>query len=103
MIYLVQQFYPYSYINHQSIRSEIADELNRSELLDESLSNLLKTISNSDLVDMSANELLEAIKENDNQIHEAADVFYHLLVLLEGSGIKIEDVMKELKERQNGI
>ena len=48
-------------------------------------------------------ELVEAIQKNDNQIHEAADVLYHLLVLLEGSGIQIEDVMKELKKRQNGI
>ena len=45
-------------------------------------------------------ELIEAIQKNDNQVHEAADVLYHLLVLLEGSGIKIEDVMKELKKRQ---
>ncbi len=48
-------------------------------------------------------ELIEAIQKNDNQVHEAADALYHLLVLLEGSGIKIEDVMKELKERQNRI
>ena len=48
-------------------------------------------------------ELIEAIQKNDNQVHEAADVLYHLLVLLEGSGIKIEDVMQELKRRQNGI
>ena len=48
-------------------------------------------------------ELIEAIQKNDNQVHEAADVLYHLLVLLESSGIKIEDVMKELRKRQNGI
>ena len=48
-------------------------------------------------------ELIEAIQKNDNQVHEAADVLYHLLVLLEGSGIKIEDIMQELKKRQNGI
>ena len=48
-------------------------------------------------------ELIEAIQKNNNEVHEAADVLYHLLVLLEGSGIKIEDVMKELKKRQNGI
>ena len=48
-------------------------------------------------------ELIEAIQKNDNQAHEAADVLYHLLVLLEGSGVKIEDVMQELKKRQNGI
>ena len=48
-------------------------------------------------------ELVEAIRKNDNQVHEAADVLYHLLVLLEGSEIKIEDIMQELKKRQNGI
>ncbi len=48
-------------------------------------------------------ELIEAIANNNNQVHEAADVLYHLLVLLEGSGVKIEDVMEELKKRQNGI
>ena len=48
-------------------------------------------------------ELIEAIQKNNNEVHEAADVLYHLLVLLEGSGIKIEDVMKELKKRQNGV
>ena len=48
-------------------------------------------------------ELIAAIQKNNNEVHEAADVLYHLLVLLEGSGIKIEDVMQELKKRQNGI
>ena len=48
-------------------------------------------------------ELIEAVENNTNKIHEAADVLYHLLVLLEGSEIKIEDVMQELKKRQNGI
>jgi phosphoribosyl-ATP pyrophosphohydrolase len=54
-------------------------------------------------VNEEVEELIEAIKNNENQIHEAADVLYHLLVLLEGSGVKIEDVMQELKKRQNGI
>ena len=48
-------------------------------------------------------ELIEAIQKNDNQVHEAADVLYHFLVLLENSGIKIEDVMEELKKRQHAI
>jgi phosphoribosyl-ATP pyrophosphohydrolase len=48
-------------------------------------------------------ELLEAIKKNDNKVHEAADVLYHLLVLLECSEIKIETVMEELKKRQNEV
>ena len=39
-------------------------------------------------------------KKNTNKVHEAADVLYHLMVLLEANGIKIEDVMDELKKRQ---
>ena len=49
------------------------------------------------------NELVEAIQKNNNQTHEAADVLYHLLVLLESNEVKIEDVMKELKKRQNAV
>ena len=45
-------------------------------------------------------ELVEAVEEKKNQVHEAADVLYHLMVLLEANGIKIEDVMDELKKRQ---
>ena len=45
-------------------------------------------------------ELIEAIEKNANKVHEAADVLYHLMVLLEANGIKIEDVMDELKKRQ---
>ena len=45
-------------------------------------------------------ELIDAIGKNSNKIHEAADVLYHLMVLLEANGIKIEDVMAELKKRQ---
>ena len=45
-------------------------------------------------------ELIDAIEKDTNKIHEAADVLYHLMVLLEANGIKIEDVMDELKKRQ---
>ena len=45
-------------------------------------------------------ELVEAIEQNTNKVHEAADVLYHLMVFLEANGIKIEDVMNELKQRQ---
>ena len=45
-------------------------------------------------------ELFEAVKKNTNKIHESADVLYHLLVYLEANGIKIEDVMEELKKRK---
>ncbi len=45
-------------------------------------------------------ELIEAVEENSNKIHEAADVFYHLLMYLEANEIKIEDVMLELEKRK---
>ena len=45
-------------------------------------------------------ELIEAVEANSNKIHEAADVFYHLLMYLEGNEIKIEEVMSELEKRK---
>lgn len=46
------------------------------------------------------NELVDALSKKKNEVHEAADVIYHLLVLLEANDIKIEDVLGELKKRQ---
>ena len=45
-------------------------------------------------------ELIEAVEKNSNKIHEAADVFYHLLMYLEANDIKIEEVMSELEKRK---
>jgi len=45
-------------------------------------------------------ELIEAVEENSNKIHEAADVFYHLLMYLEANEVKIEEVMSELDKRK---
>ena len=45
-------------------------------------------------------ELVEAVEQDTNKNHEAADVFYHLIMYLEKSEIKIEDVMKELNNRR---
>ena len=46
------------------------------------------------------NELIEAVEQDTNKIHEAADVFYHLIIYLEKSGINIEDVMDQLEKRK---
>ena len=46
------------------------------------------------------NELIEAVDENNNIIHEAADVFYHLIMYMEANDVKIEDVMEELNKRK---
>ena len=45
-------------------------------------------------------ELIEAVEKDTNKIHEAADVFYHLIMYLEANEVKIEDVMEELNKRK---
>ena len=49
-------------------------------------------------------ELLEATKDNSNSkkqkvIHEAADLWFHTMVLLSNEEIEIEEVLEELKAR----
>ena len=58
-----------------------------------------KSLSKEKVLD-EVDELIEAVEENSNKIHEAADVFYHLLMYLEASDIKIEEVMTELEKRK---
>ena len=45
-------------------------------------------------------ELIKAVEENSNKIHEAADVFYHLIIYLEANNIRIEDITNELNKRK---
>ena len=45
-------------------------------------------------------ELIESVEKNTNKNHEAADVFYHLVMYLEKNDILLEDVMKELSNRK---
>ena len=46
------------------------------------------------------NELIDAVEKDTNKIHEAADVFYHLIMYLEANDVKIEDVVEELNKRK---
>jgi len=64
-----------------------------SKLLNDKKMNVAK-------LDEEVKELIEAIQKNDNQVHEAADVLYHLIVYLEANEIKIEDVIEELNKRK---
>ena len=48
-------------------------------------------------------ELIDAVEKNSNKIHEAADVFYHLIMFLEANGIKVEEVMEELNKRKKWV
>ena len=45
-------------------------------------------------------ELIDSVEKNTNKIHEAADVFYHLIIYLEKNGVMIEDIMHELSKRK---
>ena len=70
--------------------------------VDGSYSNKLlsdKILSKSKVLE-EINELIEAVEKDSNKIHEAADVFYHLIMYLEANNIKIEDVMTELNKRK---
>ena len=58
-----------------------------------------KTLSKEKVLE-EISELIEAVENNSNKIHEAADVFYHLLIYLEANDIKIEEVMAELEKRK---
>ena len=46
-------------------------------------------------------ELKEALNDKSNEVHEAADTIYHILVTLEAANIKFEDVLQELENRKN--
>ena len=50
-------------------------------------------------------ELKKALNIKKNEVHEAADLLYHLLVALEAADVKFEDVLKELEKRkkQSGL
>ena len=74
----------------------------KSSPVDGSYTNKLlndKSLSKAKVLE-EVDELIEAVEENSNIIHEAADVFYHLLMYLEANDIKIEEVMSELEKRK---
>jgi len=74
----------------------------KSSPIDGSYTNKLltdKALSKAKVLE-EVDELIEAIEEDTNKIHEAADVFYHLLMYLEANNVKIEEVMEELEKRK---
>ena len=87
---------------------EILEELiktireRKNSSLDRSYTNKLLNDKNLSVskVKEEIGELIESVEKNSNNKHEAADVIYHLMVYLEANNIKVEDVMKELKNRK---
>ena len=74
----------------------------KSSTVDGSYTNKLltdKDLSKAKVLE-EVDELIEAIEDDTNKIHEAADVFYNLLMYLEANDVKIEEVMKELEKRK---
>ena len=58
-----------------------------------------KSLSKSKVLE-EINELIEAVDKDTNKIHEAADLFYHLIIYLEAHNIKIDDIEEELEKRK---
>ena len=84
----------------------IRDRKNKDE--DKSYTSLLLSGGLSKCIDKMEEEfgeLKEALNNKSNIVHEAADMIYHLLVVLEATNIKFEDVLNELERRkkQSGI
>ena len=87
---------------------EILEELiktireRKNSSLDRSYTNKLLNDKNLSVskVKEEIGELIESVEKNSNKIHESSDVIYHLMVYLEANNIKVEDVMKELKNRK---
>ena len=80
---------------------KLARERKKNPVKDSYTNKLLtdKSLSKAKVLE-EIDELIEAIEEDTNKLHEAADVFYHLLMYLEANEVKIEDVMSELEKRK---
>ena len=80
---------------------KLARERRKSPLLGSYTNKLLsdKSLGKAQVIE-EINELSKAVDNNSNKIHEAADVFYHLIMYLEANDINIEDVMNELEKRK---
>ena len=80
---------------------KLARERKKNPIEDSYTNKLLtdKSLSKAKVLE-EIDELIEAVEEDTNKIHEAADVFYHLLMYLEANEVKIEDVMSELEKRK---
>lgn len=71
------------------------DKSYTSSLLSDGLSKCI------DKLEEEFGELKEALNTKNNEVHEAADLIYHLLVALEAADVKFEDVLNELEKRKN--
>ena len=80
---------------------KLARERKKNPIEDSYTNKLLtdKALSKAKVLE-EVDELIKAIEEDTNKIHEAADVFYHLIMFLEANNIKIEQIEQELEKRK---
>lgn len=66
------------------------------------VSSLLANNREIEKIDEEACELIEAAKGSEKGpiVHEAADLLFHTMVLLAAKGVKLDEVMEELKRRR---
>lgn len=66
------------------------------------VSGLLASGKAPEKVNEEARELIEAAQVGGRQeiVHEAADLIFHTMVLLAAKGVKLEEVMEELRRRR---
>lgn len=66
------------------------------------VSGLLARGKAAEKVEEEADEFIEASEGNDRKtiVHEAADLIFHAMVLLAAKGVKLEEVMEELRRRR---
>ena len=76
-------------------KNSTPDKSYTSSLLSGGLSNCI------DKLEEEFKELKEALSKKNNEVHEAADLLYHLLVVLEVADVKFEDVLNELEKRKS--
>ena len=90
-------------LNDKSLsKAKVLEEINELvDAIEQDTNKLLndKNLSKEKILE-EINELIEAVEKNSNKIHEAADVFYHLIMYLEANDVKIEEVMEELNKRK---
>jgi phosphoribosyl-ATP pyrophosphohydrolase len=76
-------------------RVESADRSYTRQLLDGGTKRCAKKLG-----EEAAETLIAALSEDDAALrNEAADLIFHLMVLLESRGVRIEDVLGELQRR----
>jgi phosphoribosyl-ATP pyrophosphohydrolase/phosphoribosyl-AMP cyclohydrolase len=78
-------------------KSSPTDESYVSSLLDKGIEKISQKLG-----EESSELIIDAVQENrDGTVHEAADLLFHLLVLLEKSGIEFSEIIDELEKRNS--